>query len=115
LATHGDADQGFTVESRPEALWVTTWGFWSVEFVPAFLPAVIEGLENRPRGCALVFDLKRLRPLRDEGQAAFRTLMTKALADGVVSIELKGPSALTKLQMLRLIRELGEQQRIRVT
>lgn len=120
MSTHGDSDQGFTIESGGEGVSVMTWGFWSVDFVPQFLPAVLAALERwaaeqKGRGVTLVIDLKQLRPLRDEGQAAFRTLMTRVLADGVTSLELKGASALTKLQMLRLIRELGAQDRIRVT
>jgi hypothetical protein len=94
---------------------VTTWGFWSVEFVPEFLPPVMAALEAAGKGSAFVIDLKDLRPLRDEGQAAFRQLMSRALAQGVGAIELRGASALTKLQMLRLTRELGAQERIRVT
>lgn len=115
MSTHGDSDQGFTVESESEGLLVTTWGFWSVDFVREFLPAVLGALDSRGKGSALLIDLKQLRPLRDEGQAAFRTLMTRALAEGVARIELRGASALTKLQMLRLIRELGAPEKIRVT
>lgn len=115
LWTYGDSEQGFTIENQDGALLVTTWGFWSVEFVPEFLPAVLAGLENQGKGGVLIVDLKQLRPLRDEGQAAFRTLLTRALSGGASDIQLRGASALTKLQMLRLIRELGTPERIRVT
>jgi len=115
LSTHGDTAQGFTIESRGGAVLVRAWGFWSVEFVPEFLPPVMAALEAAGKGGAFTIDLKDLRPLRDEGQAAFRQLMTRALAHGSWVIELQGASALTKLQMLRLTRELGAQDRIRVT
>lgn len=115
MSTHGDSDEGFTIETQNDALMVTTWGFWSADFVPEFLPAVFAALESRGRGSLLIIDLKQLRPLRDEGQTAFRTLMTRALTDDLARLELRGASALTKLQMLRLIRELGAQDRIRVT
>jgi hypothetical protein len=115
LSTYGDTEQGFRIESRGDAVLVTAWGFWSVGFVPEFLPAVLAALEAKGRGVALAMDLKDLRPLRDEGQQAFRALLGRALAHGVVGVELKGASALTRLQMLRLTRELGAQDRIRVT
>jgi hypothetical protein len=94
---------------------VTAWGFWSADFVPQFLPAVVGALELKGKTVSLEIDLKDLRPLRDEGQQAFKTLMTKVLAHGNGGVELKGASALTKLQMLRLTRDLGAQDRIRVT
>lgn len=115
MSTHGDTAEGFTIESGGGVVLVTAWGFWSVEFVPEFLPPVMAALEAAAKGSELVIDLKDLRPLRDEGQAAFRQLMSRALAHGVGTIELRGASALTKLQMLRLTRELAAQDRIRVT
>lgn len=115
MSTHGDADQGFRIEQRGDAILITAWGFWSAEFVPQFLPVVMAALEAKGRGGALIIDLKDLRPLRDEGQQAFKVLMTKALAYATGGVELQGASALTKLQMLRLTRDLGAQDRIRVT
>lgn len=115
MSTHGDADQGFRIESQGTGLVVTAWGFWSAEFVPQFLPPVMAALDTKGRVGGLTIDLKDLRPLRDEGQQAFKTLMAKALALGIEGVELKGASALTKLQMLRLTRDLGAQDRIRVT
>lgn len=94
---------------------VATWGFWSADFVAEFLPAVLAALERRGKGPSLVIDLKQLRPLRDEGQTAFRSLMTRVLSDESARLELRGASALTKLQMLRLIRELRAQDRVLVT
>jgi hypothetical protein len=115
LSTHGDADQGFRIEDRGDALLITAWGFWSAEFVPHFLPTVMAALEAKGKGGALTMDLKDLRPLRDEGQQAFKALIIKALAYVTGGVELKGASALTKLQMLRLTRDLGAQDRVRVT
>ncbi len=65
------------------------------------------------RRARLVLHLSELRPLREEGQAAFRSVMARALTEGVRTIEFRGVSALTKLQMLRLSREMGRDDFVR--
>jgi hypothetical protein len=62
----------------------------------------------------LTLDLGQLRPLRNEGQAAFKSLLIQALAAGTADLVIEAPSALTKLQMLRIVREIREQSRVRV-
>lgn len=114
MATYGDDRAGFSIDGPSDAVVVTARGFWSIELCAQLAPAVMEALRAKGARAALRFDLTELRPLREEGQAAFRSVMIQALLGGTRHIEFRGASALTKLQILRLRRELDKEDRIRV-
>jgi hypothetical protein len=107
LSRYGDENQGFTVDVIGEAVVVTAFGFWSAELAAQLGSAVTPLLGVERRRAALIFDVGGLRPLRDEGQAALYALILHALAVGVSEVVVRASSALTKLQMLRIVRQIG--------
>jgi hypothetical protein len=110
LPQYGDENQWFSVETADDAVVVNAGGFWSVELSAELGPAVMMALRARGRRTSLIFELADLRTLRDEAQAAFKSLVIHALAHGAPQVVFRASSALTKLQMLRMARELGRQE-----
>jgi hypothetical protein len=114
LKKFGNEREGFSIERRSDCIVVSAHGFWSANFADQFVPAVVPALLEDGRGTRLTLELAALRPLRNEGQAAFKSLIVQALAAGTTDLLILAPSALTKLQMLRIVREIREQSRVRV-
>lgn len=110
----GDQKEGFDVDSRQGSVVVTARGFWSADLAAQLVPAVLPQVRAQGHPTSLVFELAELRPLRDEGQIAFKELILSSLKSGVHEVVIRTPSALTKLQMLRIAREIGESGRLRV-
>jgi hypothetical protein len=108
VRTYGDNKEGFSVDVVGGAVLVTARGFWSTEIAEALDPAVTSAVRGEGRRTRLIFEVGDLRPLRDEGQAAFKAVISKALAGGTPEVVIRSSSALTKLQMLRIARELGK-------
>lgn len=109
---YGNDSEGFVVEVMAERIRLTAKGFWSAELAEQLVPAVVPELHKLGEQFALELDLADLRPLRDEGQAAFKNLFSEALAKNPASIHIRSASALTKLQMMRIARELGKDDQI---
>jgi len=114
LPQYGDEENGFSVESGLGKVLVRAWGFWSAQLALRFAPAVSAVLGGSPKGAALVLDVAQLRPLREEGQDAFGALLSHALAQGAAEVVIRSPSALTKLQMTRLAKQVGSSGQIKV-
>jgi hypothetical protein len=101
----GDNEDGFSVETEVGGeVRVGCWGFWSVETAAAFEPTVCRACGSR-RGVSVVFDMTRLKPMRDQGQAAFGRVMARLSSLGVAGASVVTVSQVTKLQLLRLVRE----------
>jgi hypothetical protein len=110
----GDHTEGFQVDSRYGSVVVTAHGFWSAKLASQLVSAVLPQVRAQGHPTSLVFELAELRPLRDEGQTAFKELILASLKSGAHEVVIRTPSALTKLQMLRIAREIGESEKLRV-
>jgi hypothetical protein len=114
LERYGDETQGFEVDSSGEAVVVRGWGFWSTELAEQMVPVVASALHAKGRGTDLTIDATDLRPLRGEAQKYFETMLSQAVQNSERGVVIQSPSALTKLQMMRLVRGLGKSERIQV-
>jgi hypothetical protein len=109
MQTVGSDDAGFSVQfdELAKRLRVVGWGFWDVEVAGAFDRVVLEACRGRPPGFELSIDMRELKPMRDEGQAAFSKVVRMSEALGVSQTTVITTSHLTKLQLLRIVREVG--------
>lgn len=104
----GDDVAGFSVHAEGDStLRVVDRGFWTLDVALAFYPNVRAELIAYPRLSKIIFEFSALKPLRDEGQAGFvQTLgAIRALSQPDVSVLTSSP--LTKLQLLRIVKESG--------
>lgn len=106
-STVGDDSAGFYVERDDAAklVRVVAWGFWSVTVATPFSRLIIESCRAVPAGSSLLLDLSQLKPMRDEGQAAFSIALTMLRGMGWGPISLVTTSHLTKLQLMRIIKQ----------
>lgn len=104
----GDNEAGFSVglDASMRSLVVVAWGFWNAEVAAAFGSTVLEAC---PLGVTrVVFDMGELKPMRDEGQRSWGTLMsTLSSSRHVTAIVVGTSSQLTKLQLLRIARQFS--------
>lgn len=110
----GDQEEGFDVDNRHGSVVVIARGFWSAELASQLVVAVLPLVRGGEASTRLVLELAELRPLRDEGQAAFKELISLSLSGGMREVVIRSPSALTKLQMLRIAREAGVSDKVRI-
>ncbi|MBN1605938.1 MAG: hypothetical protein JW940_04865 [Polyangiaceae bacterium] len=113
----GTDEAGFSVEYDADTrmVRVEAWGFWNVEVASSFGPVVRDACRGRPRGTTLRLDMSRLRPMRDEGQRSFGSLMGWASGLGIQETLILTGSELVKLQLLRLVADSGARERTRFT
>jgi hypothetical protein len=113
----GDDQAGFsvTLDAEAGAVRVRAWGFWSVEVATAFAGTVAEVCYGGPKGRALLMDMTGLKPMRDEGQQSFGTLMAALPKLGIARASVAIDSHLTKLQLLRLVAEHGRKDCVQFT
>lgn len=109
----GDASGGYSVRTDDESgeIQVTAWGFWNVDVATSFRPTVLEACTTRPSK-RLVLDLRKLRPMRDEGQQGVSAVMAAVLRLGIERVSVITSSQLTKLQLLRIVRESVAKDRV---
>jgi hypothetical protein len=113
----GDATAGFSAVFDPDAgaVKVRGWGFWPPGVSSSFATSVSEVCSASPRGASLVVDMTDLKPLREEGQQSFCTLLRLLRGLGVGKTTVATSSHLTKLQLLRLVSEHGLRDAIQFT
>lgn len=114
LERYGDETQGFEVDSSGEAVVVRAWGFWSTELAEQVVPVVASALRAKGSGTDLTIDATDLRPLRNEAQRSFEAMLSQAVQNSARGVVIQSPSALTRLQMIRLVRGIGNPERIQV-
>jgi hypothetical protein len=104
----GDDLAGFSIGHDPAAgtVLVTCWGFWNVELAASFGATVAEACRQQ-RGSSLTLDMSDLKPMREEGQRSFGSLMRSLPSLGVTRTSVVTTSHLTKLQLMRLATENG--------
>ena len=110
-ASDGEAG-GFRVAFASTVLSINAWGYWPPEVAEAFGREAAAIGQKPIRVATFVLDAADLKPQGAEGQEAMRTLF-KVLAE--MKIE-KGTfianNLFTKMQLLRLLRECGLEQRV---
>lgn len=84
---------------------VTGWGFWTADVATAFAARVAGALREQPGNKALVFDMSELKPMREEGQKSFGSIVRALPTLGVSRASVVTSSQLTKLQLVRLATE----------
>ena|SRR5688572_33413618 len=105
----GDDQAGFSVGYDPVRgiILVIAWGFWNTEVATAFAPKVATACREQKAATGLVLDMKDLKPMREEGQRSFATLMKSLPSLGISRASVLTTSHLTKLQLVRLATENG--------
>jgi hypothetical protein len=101
----GTDESGFSIETSPLGARVLAWGFWDAAIAVAFPAAVLDALGARG-GQQLLVDATQLKPQGDDGQAAFRRLV-EATSKLKLRAEVVVTNAITKLQLVRILREVG--------
>lgn len=104
----GDTSAGFSVGHDPVAgtVRVTAWGFWTPGVATSFATKVVGECRDKP-GSGLVLDMTDLKPMREEGQHAFATVMRSLPSLGATRVSIVTSSQMTKLQLVRLASENG--------
>ena len=117
MKTIGDDQTGFSVsfDTEARAVRVRAWGFWSVDVAGAFVRTVAEVCLAGQRGGTMLLDMTGLKPMRDEGQAAFGSLMAALPKLGIARASVLSDNPLTRLQLLRLVSEHGRKHCVEFT
>ncbi|MCU0685708.1 MAG: hypothetical protein MUF34_26270 [Polyangiaceae bacterium] len=104
----GDVAAGFVVEIDPQLGLVHSrcWGFWSDELAASWQGEMLAAVhrERAHAWCALV-DLDGFAPQRPSVQEVVRTMVVTMAAYKPRSAILLASNAITKLQLVRLLRE----------
>lgn len=103
----GDEGAGFSIEFDvlSGAVGVRAWGFWGADVAKAFGPAVLDACRNRPAGTLVRMDMTALKPMREEGQLAFGSLVAQLPDLGIGQLRIQTESQLMKLQLARIAAE----------
>ncbi len=109
----GDASGGFSVHCNVESaeVQVQAWGFWSVDAATTFRTAVLEACTPLTFK-RLQLDFRALKPMRDEGQQGVSAVMAALPRLGIEQATVITSSHLTKLQLLRIVRESAAKDRV---
>jgi hypothetical protein len=113
----GDDLSGFSVvfDTEARAVRVRAWGFWNADIAASFANTVAEVCAGGPTGGFLLLDMTGLRPMRDEGQASFGSLLTALPKLGIQRAAVASDNPLTRLQLLRLVAEHGRKNCVEFT
>jgi hypothetical protein len=105
----GDDQAGFSVGYDPVRgiILVIAWGFWNAEVAMAFAAKVVSACRERKGATGLLLDMRDLKPMREEGQRSFASLVRSLPGLGVFRTTVVTTSHLTKLQLMRLATENG--------
>ncbi|HEX2734407.1 MAG TPA: hypothetical protein VHM70_22515 [Polyangiaceae bacterium] len=105
---------GFSATLAPEehVLRIVGYGFWSVDLAQRFSPMVRDAMRTAGNVSRLIFDFRDLKPLRDEGQRGFADVLTTLRALPNLHVLVLTSSPLTKLQLLRIVKEASYVGRI---
>lgn len=105
----GDDVAGFSIvpEVGDLVLRVVGHGFWNADVARSFGLRVQEALLKYPHVTQLVFDFRSLKPLRDEGQEGFSQVLVALRSASPPEVSVLTSSPLTKLQLLRIVKESG--------
>jgi hypothetical protein len=105
----GNDDAGFSVDfdASTRTVQVGVWGFWGSELAGGFSKAVVNAWRAARNATRLAIDASALKPQNEAGQAAFRALLELVPKLGIAQTSVTTKSTLTKMQLLRLVNEVG--------
>jgi hypothetical protein len=105
----GNEDSGYSVDfdASTRTVQVVAWGFWSSEIAAGFSKAVVNAWRGARNATRLAIDASGLKPQNEAGQAAFRTLLELVSKLAIARTSVTTRSPLTKMQLLRLVNEVG--------
>jgi hypothetical protein len=92
---------GLDFDARAQTIRVEAWGFWPIDVCSAFGRALIGACRSSAGVRRVEMETTRLKPLREEGEAAWATVLAAMPGAGIEAIVVKCNS-LTKLQLLRI-------------
>lgn len=96
-----------SLEVGDSALRIVGYGFWASDTAKDFFPSVRDALLAHPNVSRVVFDFRTLKPLRDEGQHGFLQILVALGSLTHPNVCVLTSSPLTKLQLLRIVKESG--------
>ncbi|NUP06741.1 MAG: hypothetical protein HOW73_11865 [Polyangiaceae bacterium] len=102
--TFGTEAAGFSLDldAASHSLRVRVWGFWKRDVTDIFAQTVLDACRPTARITHLVMDANDLKPQREEGQAAFATLLEGVRKHGIDRVSIVTRNALTRLQLTRI-------------
>jgi hypothetical protein len=100
----GDDEAGFSVAFDPatRTMRVNAWGFWASGVASSFGKTVVDAGRDAGGVQRFVFDMTRLKPMREEGQVGWSMLVAELPRLGATETMVATGSHLTKMQLLRL-------------
>ena len=105
----GDDAAGFTIAASGNVVRLVGWGFWSPEVASQLDLHVLRACDRDPGLSELVLDLTELKPMRDEGQLGMVHLLQSL---GSIRVTIITRSQLTRLQLMRLVKETKHQAEV---
>ena len=103
---------GFRVTLAPTMLSINAWGYWSPDVADAFTREATAIGHKLMRVNTFTLDAAELKPQGAEGQEALRVLFRALAAMNVAKGTFIAKNLFTKMQLVRLLRECGLDQRV---
>jgi hypothetical protein len=98
-----EAGFGVSFDAPARTVHVEAWGFWPAEVCKAFAGTLISTCRNSVGVRRVEMEMTRLKPLREEGEQAWATVLATLPSVRIEAIVVQ-TNSLTKLQLLRLAR-----------
>lgn len=103
---------GFRIAIGPTLISVYAWGYWPPEVAAAFTREATAIGEKLMRVNAFALDAAEMKPQGAEGQEALRVFFKVLATMNVAKGTLIANNLFTKMQVVRLLRECGLEQRV---
>ncbi|MET0789926.1 MAG: hypothetical protein ABW061_00265 [Polyangiaceae bacterium] len=103
---------GFRVAVAPTLLSINAWGYWTPEMANAFAREATAIGQKLTRVSAFVLDAADMKPQGPEGQQALRVLFRALATMDIVKGTFIANNLFTKMQLVRLLRECGLDERV---
>lgn len=109
----GTEAAGFRTSGHPNAaLRVEAWGYWTPEIAHSFTRDALAFMPKLTQSSVLVFDATNLKPQAVDGQDAFRAVFRALAGATFAKATLHTGNVLTRMQLTRLLRECGLDERV---
>lgn len=103
---------GFRITVGPTLLSIYAWGYWPPAVAEAFSREATSIGQKLMRVSAFALDAADMKPQGVEGQEALRVLFKVLASMNVAKGTLIANNLFTKMQVVRLLRECGLDQRV---
>ena len=101
-----------TSGSAESSLRVEAWGYWTSEIAQSFTREALAFVPKLTSASVLVIDAANLKPQAAEGQDALRVVFRALAAATFGEAVLRTANVLTRMQLTRLLRECGLDERV---